>query len=95
MKRVSKLFAMLIAAVGTMVFSACDTSTDGENFYVSYGEVVGTSESYTIKTDAGNTLHIVENLLPTFPVDHMPFMVWQVSRGRLPISESGEKPEVF
>ena len=69
MKRVSKLFAMLIAAVGTMVFSACDTSTDGENFYVSYGEVVGTSESYTIKTDAGNTLHIVENLLPTFPVE--------------------------
>ena len=45
MKRVSKLFAMLIAAVGTMVFSACDTSTDGENFYVSYGEVVGTSEA--------------------------------------------------
>ena len=69
MKRVSKLFAMLIAAVGTMVFSACDTSTDGENFYVSYGEVVGTSEAYTIKTDAGNTLHIVENLLPTFPVE--------------------------
>lgn len=69
MKQVSKLFAMVVAAAGTLLFSACDTDTDGENFYVSYGEVNGTAESYTIKTDAGNTLHIVENLLPTFPVE--------------------------
>ena len=61
MKRVSKLFAMLIAAVGTMVFSACDTSTDGENFYVSYGEVVGTSEAYTIKTM--QAIHFILSLI--------------------------------
>ncbi len=38
MKRVSKLFAMLIAAVGNHGVLGFDTSTDGENFYVSYGE---------------------------------------------------------
>ena len=54
MKRVSKLFALLIAALSVALVS-CNKDGSSDNFYVSYGVIVGTQDAYTIKTDGGNT----------------------------------------
>ena len=67
MKRVSKLFALLIAALSVALVS-CNKDGSSDNFYVSYGVIVGTQDAYTIKTDGGNTLTVIENLVPSFPV---------------------------
>ena len=67
MKRVSKLFALLIAALSVALVS-CNKDGSSDNFYVSYGVIVGTQDAYTIKTDGGNTLTVIENLVPLFPV---------------------------
>ena len=57
MKRVSKLFALLIAALSVALVS-CNKDGSSDNFYVSYGVIVGTQDAYTIKTDGGNTLTV-------------------------------------
>ena len=67
MKRVAKLFALLIAALSVALVS-CNKDGSSDNFYVSYGVIVGTQDAYTIKTDGGNTLTVIENLVPSFPV---------------------------
>ena len=67
MKRVSKLFALLIAALSVALVS-CNKDGSSDNFYVSYGVIVGTQDAYTIKTDGGNTLTVIENMVPSFPV---------------------------
>ncbi len=75
MQRVSRVFALLIAVLsGVLVSCDKDSHSDyfyvgDDRFYVSYGVVVGTQEAYTIRTDVGNTLIVVENLCPSFAME--------------------------
>lgn len=58
--RISR-YALWLMTAGVLCLSSCKKEYDSYHFGVSYGNVVGTSESYNILTDEGLTLYIVDN----------------------------------
>lgn len=57
-------YAMWAMTGVLLLFSSCKKDYDSYYIGVSYGNVVGNTGAYTIKTDEGMTLYIVENGCP-------------------------------
>lgn len=57
-------FVLWMTAGAVLLLSSCKKESDGQYFGVSYGNVVGSGDTYSIRTDGGEMLHIQENGCP-------------------------------
>lgn len=69
MSKISKFLVLLVVGA-VALFSSCkmEGGYDINNFVVTYGEIRGTDLNYTILTDKGNTLFVIDNNYPGFEV---------------------------
>lgn len=69
MNKLSKFLFLLTAGL-SIAFVSCKKEGSSENFAVSYGVVMGEQAPFSIQTDGGNTLVVVENQIPAFTLEN-------------------------